>query len=56
MTPVWRSLQYVPAHVEKYVASPHIAAADGVILDLEDSVPVDRKALARAGLADAIPT
>jgi citrate lyase subunit beta/citryl-CoA lyase len=53
---VWRSLQYVPAHVEKYVASPHIAAADAVILDLEDSVPADRKALARAGLADAIPT
>ncbi|OYX57585.1 MAG: hypothetical protein B7Y86_05465 [Brevundimonas subvibrioides] len=56
MTPVWRSLQYVPVHVEKYVASPHIAAADAVILDLEDSVPADRKALARAGLADAIPT
>lgn len=56
MTPVWRSLQYVPAHVEKYVSSPHIAAADAVILDLEDSVPADRKALARAGLATAIPT
>lgn len=55
MTPVWRSLQYVPAHVEKYVSSPHIAAADAVILDLEDSVPADRKALARAGLATAIP-
>lgn len=56
MTPVWRSLQYVPAHVEKYVASPHIAAADAVILDLEDSVPADSKALARAALARAIPT
>lgn len=56
MTPVWRSLQYVPAHIERYVASPHIAAADAVILDLEDSVPADRKAHARAGLADAIPT
>ena len=56
MTPVWRSLQYVPAHVEKYVASPHIAAADAVILDLEDSVPADSKALARAALASAIPT
>ncbi len=55
MSPVWRSLQYVPAHVEKYVASPHIAAADAVILDLEDSVPADRKAIARAGLATAIP-
>lgn len=56
MTLVWRSLQYVPAHVEKYVASPHIAAADAVILDLEDSVPADSKALARAALARAIPT
>ena len=56
MTPVWRSLQYVPAHVEKYVSSPHIAAADAVILDLEDSVPADSKALARAALAGAILT
>lgn len=56
MTPVWRSLQYVPGHVEKYVSSPHIAAADAVILDLEDSVPADSKGLARAALARAIPT
>ncbi len=56
MTPVWRSLQYVPAHVEKYVSSPHIAAADAVILDLEDSVPADRKTLARSGLAQSVPT
>jgi len=56
VTPVWRSLQYVPAHVEKYVSSPHIAAADAVILDLEDSVPADSKAPARAVLAKAIPT
>lgn len=53
---MWRSLQYVPAHVEKYVSSPHIAAADAVILDLEDSVPADSKAPARAVLAKAIPT
>jgi citrate lyase subunit beta/citryl-CoA lyase len=56
VTPVWRSLQYVPAHVEKYVSSPHISDADAVILDLEDSVPADRKALARAGLAQAVAT
>lgn len=47
MIPVWRSLQYVPVHVEKYVASPHIRDADGVILDLEDSVPPEEKARAR---------
>jgi citrate lyase subunit beta / citryl-CoA lyase len=47
----WRSLQYVPAHIWKYVASPHIAAADGVVLDLEDAVPPAEKAAARAALA-----
>lgn len=56
MSPVWRSLQYVPAHVEKYVSSPHIAAADAVILDLEDSVPADSKSVARAAIASAIAT
>lgn len=56
MSPVWRSLQYVPAHVDKYVSSPHIAAADAVILDLEDSVPADSKPVARAAIASAIAT
>jgi Citrate lyase beta subunit len=50
MTLLWRSLQYVPAHVEKYVRSTHIHDADGVILDLEDSVPNDQKAVARGQL------
>lgn len=54
MTPVWRSLQYVPAHIEKYVSNPRIAEADAIILDLEDSVPADSKAAARAGLSRAI--
>jgi citrate lyase subunit beta/citryl-CoA lyase len=54
MTYVWRSLQYVPAHVEKYVSNPRIREADGVILDLEDSVPVAEKARARAALATAV--
>ena len=56
MTYLWRSLQYVPAHVEKYVSSPHIHAADGIILDLEDSVPLDQKSSARDRLAAAIQT
>lgn len=56
MTPVWRSLQYVPAHIGKYVSSPHIAAADAIILDLEDSVPADSKSVARAAIASAIAT
>jgi citrate lyase subunit beta/citryl-CoA lyase len=50
----WRSLQYVPAHVGKYVGSPHIAAADAIILDLEDSVPETEKEAARAAIDPAL--
>jgi len=56
VTFVWRSLLYVPAHVEKFVSSPRIREADGVILDLEDSVPGDQKARAREAAAGAIRT
>lgn len=45
--PVWRSLQYVPTHVEKFVASAHTRGADAIILDLEDAVPPEEKARAR---------
>ena len=51
--PVWRSLQYVPAHVEKFVASAHTRGADAIILDLEDSVPPEEKARARGLAASA---
>lgn len=54
MTFVWRSLQYVPAHVEKYVSNPRIREADGIILDLEDSVPASEKVRARQALDTAI--
>ncbi|MDQ1191576.1 citrate lyase subunit beta/citryl-CoA lyase [Brevundimonas vesicularis] len=54
MTVVWRSLLYVPAHVERFVDNPRLAEADAVILDLEDSVPADRKAHARDQLAGAV--
>lgn len=54
MIPAWRSLLYVPAHVDKFVDNPRLAEADAVILDLEDSVPADRKAQARDQLAGAI--
>ncbi len=55
MTLLWRSLQYVPAHVEKYARSPHILAADAIILDLQDSVPAEAKERARAMAVAAIP-
>jgi citrate lyase subunit beta / citryl-CoA lyase len=45
--PVWRSLLYVPANVEKYVDKAHIRGADCIQVDLEDSVPAAEKDRAR---------
>jgi citrate lyase subunit beta/citryl-CoA lyase len=53
--PVWRSLLYVPAHVERFVAKAHERGADCIQLDLEDSVPDAEKARARACIAEAAP-
>jgi citrate lyase subunit beta/citryl-CoA lyase len=55
MTRAWRSMLYVPANVPRFVAKAAGAGADAVILDLEDSVPADRKVEARAALAEAVP-
>jgi citrate lyase subunit beta/citryl-CoA lyase len=49
-----RSLMFVPAHVPRFVAKAGAAGADALILDLEDSVPADRKPAARAALAGAV--
>ena len=46
--PGWRSLLFVPVIREKFVASAHTRGADGIILDLEDSVPEAEKDRARA--------
>jgi citrate lyase subunit beta / citryl-CoA lyase len=51
--PVWRSLLYVPANVERYIEKAHTYGADCVQLDLEDSVPASEKARARASIAAA---
>jgi len=53
--PGWRSLLYVPAHVPRFVDKAATCGADALLLDLEDSVPADRKALARDALAAAVP-
>ena len=45
--PVWRSMLFVPVHVERFVAKAADCSADAVILDLEDSVPPSEKARAR---------
>ena len=52
--PNWRSLLYVPASAEKFVAKAHERGADVVILDLEDGVAPDAKDAARAGLPAAV--
>lgn len=51
---VWRSLLYVPANNEKFIAKAHTRGADAVILDLEDSVPEQERQRARDMLPDAI--
>ena len=50
-----RSLLYVPAHAERFVARAHEREADAIILDLEDAVPPGEKSNARAALATAVP-
>lgn len=43
----WRSLLFVPAHVERFVEKAHARGSDAIVLDLEDSVPAERKDDAR---------
>jgi citrate lyase subunit beta/citryl-CoA lyase len=50
-----RSLLYVPASAERFVAKAHERGADAIILDLEDAIPPDGKEAARAALAGAAP-
>lgn len=49
-----RSYLFVPAHQERLLAKAHERGADVLLLDLEDSVPPDRKPEARAGLAQVV--
>ena len=49
----WRSLLFVPALAERFVAKAHTRGADVIILDLEDSILPSRKTDARAALAGA---
>uniref|UniRef100_UPI0035688F99 HpcH/HpaI aldolase/citrate lyase family protein n=1 Tax=Hydrogenophaga sp. TaxID=1904254 RepID=UPI0035688F99 len=51
--PIWRSMLFVPAHVERFVARAHARGADACVLDLEDSVPLAQKAVARAAVPGA---
>ncbi|OCO98841.1 MULTISPECIES: CoA ester lyase [unclassified Ensifer] len=49
-----RSLLYVPASSERFIAKAHERGADAIILDLEDSVAPDQKQAARDGLKEAV--
>lgn len=51
--PLWRSMLFVPTVNERFVAGAAARGADAIMLDLEDSVPPDRKAEARARLQEA---
>lgn len=52
--PILRSILFVPANVERFVARAPESGADAVCLDLEDSVAAADKAKARAAAAGAI--
>lgn len=49
-----RSLLYVPAHSERFIAKAHERGADAIILDLEDAVPETEKDAARDRLSATI--
>lgn len=53
---MFRSLLYVPASSERFIAKAHERAADAIVLDLEDSVAPAQKDAARAGLGPAVPS
>lgn len=54
--PNWRSLLFVPATSERFVAKAHTRGADVIILDLEDSIPPGEKQAARDALEAAAKT
>lgn len=51
--PLWRSLLYVPANVERFIEKAPRSGADAIQLDLEDSIAPSEKDSARAGVAEA---
>jgi len=51
--PLWRSMLFVPATVERFVAKAAQRGADAIILDLEDSIPSADKERARGLVAQA---
>lgn len=54
--PLWRSLLFVPATAERFVAKAHTRGADAIIVDLEDSIAPDEKPRARSLLSGVVVT
>jgi len=56
LMPVWRSLLFVPANVDRFVEKAHTRGADAVVLDLEDGVAASEKEDARSRVMKAAET
>lgn len=54
--PGWRTALFIPVHIEKFVEKAHTRGADAYILDLEDSVPLEQKEMARGCVIKAAQT
>ncbi len=54
--PLWRSMLFVPVLNEKFLAGAPSRGADCIQLDLEDSIPLARKAEARGAVRAAAET
>ena len=53
-TYLFRSMFFVPGHVDKYLAKASSLHADALILDVEDSVPLTKKDIARRTVQKAL--
>ncbi|MDX1433027.1 MAG: CoA ester lyase [Gammaproteobacteria bacterium] len=51
---IWRSLLFVPSNNSRFIDKAHTRGADGIILDLEDSVPADERPGARRALGTSV--
>lgn len=51
----YRTVLFVPAHKPEWAHKALASGADCIVLDLEDSVPVDSKAAARAMVRETLP-
>ena len=54
MTPLWRSMLFVPATAERFVTKAHTRGADAIIIDLEDAVAAAEKPRARTLVREVV--